>query len=56
MFGIVIPVGTFYGTQWQLWIATGGLVALILIPWSLLDLFRIQREQWQDTTIEEATT
>jgi hypothetical protein len=29
---------------------------LILIPWSLLDLFRIQREQWQDTTIEEATT
>jgi hypothetical protein len=56
MFGIVIPVGTFYGTQWQLWIVTGGLVALILIPWSLLDLFRIQREQWQDTTIEEATT
>ena len=56
MFGIVIPVGTFYGTQWQLWIVTGGLVALILIPWSLLDLFRIQREQWQDITIEGATT
>ena len=56
MFGIVIPVGTFYGTQWQLWIVTGGVVALILIPWSLLDLFRIQREHWQDITIEEATT
>jgi hypothetical protein len=56
MFGIVIPVGTFYGTQWQLWIVTGGVVALILIPWSLLDLFRIQRERWQDITIEEATT
>ena len=56
MFGIVIPVGTFYGTQWQLWIVTGGLVALILIPWSLLDLFRIQREHWQDITIEGATT
>ena len=56
MFGIVIPVGTFYGTQWQLWIVTGGLVALIIIPWSLLDLFRIQREQWQDITIEEATS
>ena len=55
MFGIVIPVGTFYGTQWQLWIMTGGLVALILIPWSLLDLFRIHREQWQDITIEGAT-
>ena len=56
MFGVVIPVGTFYGTQWQLWIVTGGVVALILIPWSLLDLFRIQREHWQDITIEEATT
>ena len=56
MFGIVIPVGTFYGTQWQLWIVTGGVVALILIPWSLLDLFRIQREHWQDITLEEATT
>jgi hypothetical protein len=55
MFGIVIPVGTFYGTQWQLWIATGGLVALILIPWSVLDLWRIQREQWQDITIEGAS-
>lgn len=56
MFGIVIPVGTFFGTQWQLWIVTGGVVALILIPWSLLDLFRIQREHWQDITFEEATT
>lgn len=52
MFGIVIPIATFYGTQWQLWIATGGLVALILIPWSLLDLYRINREDWQDTTME----
>ena len=52
MVGIVIPVGTFYGTQWQLWIATGGIVALILIPWSLLDLYRINREDWQDTTME----
>lgn len=48
-FGIVIPVGTFYGTQWQLWIMTGGIVALILIPWSLWDLHRIQQEPWQDT-------
>jgi hypothetical protein len=51
MFGIVIPVGTFYGTQWQLWIITGGLVALILIPWSVWDLVRINREQWDDMQI-----
>lgn len=52
MFGIVIPVATFYGTQWQLWIATGGIVALILVPWSLIDLYRINCEDWQDTTME----
>ncbi len=56
MFGIVIPVGTFYGNQWQLWIVTGGVVALILIPWSLLDLYRIHREDWHDITIEGVTT
>jgi len=48
-FGIVIPVGTFYGTQWQLWIITGGVVALILVPWSLWDLRRISKEEWHDT-------
>ncbi len=52
-FGIVIPVGTFYGTQWQLWIITGTVVALIIIPWSLRDLWKINKEQWHDTEIEE---
>lgn len=54
-FGIVIPVGTFFGTQWQLWIITGGIVALILIPWSIWDLHRIQLETWQDTYGEGET-
>ncbi len=51
-FGIVIPVGTFYGTQWQLWIITGAVVALIIIPWSLWDLRQINKEQWHDTVME----
>lgn len=51
MFGLVIPVGTFYGTDWRLWIITGGVVALILIPWSVLDLWRIAHRPWQDTTL-----
>lgn len=55
-FGIVIPVGTFFGTQWQLWIITGGIVALILIPWSFWDLHRIQKEPWQDTYGEEESS
>lgn len=52
MFGIVIPVGTFFGAHWQLWIMTGGIVALILIPWSMWDLLRIRRDDWQDIDIE----
>lgn len=52
-FGIVIPVGTFYGTQWQLWIITGTVVALIIIPWSFRDLWKINKEQWHDTEMEE---
>jgi hypothetical protein len=54
MFGVVIPVGTFFGTNWELWIMTGGIVALILIPWSIWDLRRINREGWQDLVIERS--
>ena len=53
MFGIVIPVGTFYGTQWELWIITGGVVGLIVVPWSLWDLRRINKEDWQDMELTE---
>ena len=53
MFGLIIPVGTFYGTDWRLWILTGGLVALILIPWSMLALRQIARASWSDTVYHE---
>lgn len=51
MIGLVIPVGTFYGTEWQLWIITGGVVGLVLVPWSLWELYKIQNIDWQDTEI-----
>ncbi len=51
--GVVIPVGTFFGTNWNLWIITGGLVGLLVVPWSIYDLIRIQRESWQDSVFEE---
>jgi hypothetical protein len=50
--GVVIPVGTFFGTDWELWILTGAIVGFIIVPWSLLDLYRIQIEDWQDTQLE----
>ena len=51
MIGLIIPVGTFYGTDWRLWIMTGGLVAAVLVPWSIWELIKIQKENWQETYI-----
>jgi hypothetical protein len=51
MIGLVIPVGTFYGTDWELWIITGGVVGLVLVPWSFWELYKIQKINWRDTEI-----
>ena len=51
MIGIVIPVGTFFGTDWQLWIMMGGAVAMVLVPWTIWELIKVQKEHWQDTEI-----
>lgn len=51
MIGIVIPVGTFFGTDWQLWIMMGAVVGMVLVPWTVWELIKIQKEFWQDTKI-----
>jgi hypothetical protein len=51
MLGVVIPVGTFFGTDWRLWILTGGVVGLVLVPWTVWELIKTQKENWQDTEI-----
>ena len=51
MIGIVIPVGTFFGTDWQLWIMMGGIVASVLVPWTIWELIKVQKENWQDIEI-----
>lgn len=52
MIGIVIPVGTFFGTEWEPWIIMGGVVGLILVPWTIICLIKIQKENWQDTVVK----
>jgi len=52
MIGVVIPIGTFFGTDWQLWIMMGGVVGIVLVPWTIWELIKIQKENWQDTTIK----
>jgi hypothetical protein len=52
MLGVVIPVGTFFGTDWKPWIMMGGAVGLVVIPWTIWELIKIQKEDWQDTEIK----
>jgi hypothetical protein len=52
MLGVVIPVGTFFGTDWKPWIMMGGAVGLVVIPWTVWELIKIQKEDWQDTEIK----
>ena len=51
--GVVIPVGTFFGTDWQSWILMGGVVGLLIVPWTIWELIKTQKEDWQDIEIEE---
>jgi len=53
--GIIVVAGTFYGTNVNYWLVTWVVCALVLVPWSLFDVFRIYKEKWLDVTIEEAS-
>lgn len=49
--GVLIPIGTFFGTDWKLWILMGGIVGLVIVPWTTWELVKIQKENWQDTVV-----
>ncbi|MGD8785267.1 MAG: hypothetical protein PVG75_12565 [Thioalkalispiraceae bacterium] len=50
--GLVVVVATFYGTSLQAWLLTWAAVAIILIPWTLFDLYLIfRKEEWQDMVV-----
>jgi len=51
LIGVIIPVGTFFGTDWKLWILMGGVVGLVIVPWTVWELIKIQKENWQDTEV-----
>jgi hypothetical protein len=50
--GFVVVIATFYGTEPIYWLVTWIVLAAILVPWSLWDLWRLRREQWHDITLE----
>ncbi len=43
------------GDGWTWYIVAWILAAAVIIPWSILDLVRIYRDQWADISIEDAT-
>lgn len=52
--GLVVVVATFYGRSLLDWLITWAVVAAILIPWTLYDLYLIyKKENWQDTEVAE---
>ncbi len=51
--GLLIPVATFFpGKGLTYYLVTWALFAAILIPWSIIDLRRINRDEWHDVVIE----
>ena len=53
LLGLVVVVATFYGTSIYAWLITWGVLAAIMIPWTLYDLLRIHKEHWQDTLMND---
>lgn len=51
--GFFVAAATFIpGRGLVYYLVAWGLAAAVLIPWSLLDIVRIRREQWQDTVVK----
>ncbi|GMR15987.1 MAG: hypothetical protein BMS9Abin31_0286 [Gammaproteobacteria bacterium] len=51
LIGVIIPIGTFFGTDWKLWILMGGVVGLVIVPWTVWELIKTQKENWQDIEV-----
>ncbi len=52
VFGLVLVVATFFGTELLYWLITWAISAVILIPLSIYNLMKINKEQWQDSIFE----
>jgi len=52
--GFFVAVATFIpGNDWFWYLIAWALAALVIIPWSILDILRIRRETWQDVAINQ---
>lgn len=52
--GFFVAAATFIpGNGWTWYLIAWALAALIIIPWSLLDIMRIRSETWHDVAINQ---
>src|SRR5690606_22156527 len=51
--GAHIVVGTFFPPEVRYFLTYWALTAAVLIPWSVIDIIRINREAWQDVAVPE---
>lgn len=50
--GFFVVVATFFpGSGWHYYLIAWGLAAAVLIPWSILDLMKIYRDEWNDVRL-----
>ena len=55
LLGALIVVGTFFPPEILYFAIYWAITATIVIPWSILDIIRINRETWHDTVVPEKT-
>ena len=54
--GFFVAAATFIpGGGWEYYLLAWAFAALVLIPWSIADLVRIRREQWDDMEVPVET-
>jgi hypothetical protein len=52
--GFFVAAATFIpGGGWDYYLLAWGLAALVLVPWSIVDLVRIRQDHWEDIELVE---
>lgn len=53
MIGLVIPVATFFPVDIGYYLILWAVLAVIMVPWTIISLRKIRQEQWHDIAYTE---
>lgn len=54
--GTAVPVATFFSVTLTPWLIYWAIAAIVMIPWSIIDLIKIRNDTWEDTVIQRSET